>query len=205
MTTLSVPEIPRTGTVTLSAAATALIVVDMQNDFAHERGALYGAEARAAIPVIADVVRRARRAGATIVFTQDWHEADDPEFAIWGEHARAGTWGAEIVDELRPEDGDTVVRKLRYDAFYGTDLDHRLRRAEVTHVVVVGTVANVCVLHTAGSAALRHYDVIVVEDAIGALTPFDRLATLRQVTFLYAGRVVSAAGLHFGSAAGEDG
>jgi nicotinamidase-related amidase len=131
------------------------------------------------------------------VYTQDRHGDDDTEFAIWGEHARAGTWGAETVDELRPRDGDEVVRKLRYDAFYGTPLDHLLRRSAVDHVVIVGTVANICVLHTAGSAALRHYDVVLVDDAVGALTDFDAAATARQVTFLYGGRVGGHRGLAF--------
>lgn len=196
----AVPEIPITARVRLPAARTAVVVVDMQNDFAHPRGALYGEQAECAIPRIIEVVARARQAGVRVVYTQDWHGEDDPEFAVWGEHARAGSWGAEIVDELAPHAGDEVIRKLRYDAFYGTPLDHRLRVLGVEELVIVGTVANICVLHTASSAALRHYGVTLVEDAIGALDPFDHAATLRQVTFLYRGRVTRADGLGFDAA-----
>ncbi|MFU8889361.1 MAG: cysteine hydrolase family protein [Trueperaceae bacterium] len=196
----AVPEIPVDERVRLPAARTAVVVVDMQNDFAHPRGALYGEAAERAIPRIAEVVARARAAGARVVYTQDWHGEDDPEFAVWGEHARAGSWGAQIVDALAPHDGDEVIRKLRYDAFYGTPLDHRLRVLGIDELVVVGTVANICVLHTAGSAALRHYGVTLVEDAVAALDPFDHAATLRQVTFLYRGRVTRADGVSFGAA-----
>ncbi len=196
-TPIEPPPIPREGTVELPGATTALIVVDMQNDFAHEGGALYGEDAARAAPVITDLVRRARAAGARIVFTQDWHGVDDPEFAIWGEHARADTWGAELLPELGAKPDDTFIKKLRYDAFYGTPLEHLLHQWGTRHVVVAGTVANICVLHTAGSAALRFYDVVVPEDAVAALTPFDKLLALRQVTFLYRGRVAPAARVTF--------
>jgi len=201
MSPVEIPDIPRTERLALPAEATALVVVDMQNDFAHPDGALYGDDARRIIPVIATLAERARSAGVPVFFTQDWHEPDDPEFALWGEHARAETWGARIIDELAPQPGDHSVRKLRYDAFYGTSLDHRLRLRGVHHVAIVGTVANICVLHTAGSAALRFYDVVVVEDGVAALTPFDKLSALRQVTFLYGGRVVPGHGVAFGSPA----
>jgi len=198
MSPVDVPDIPRAGAVALPADSSAVIVVDMQNDFAHPQGALYGEDARNAIPVIADLTERARRAGVPVLFTQDWHEADDPEFAIWGEHARADSWGARIVDELAPRPSDLHIHKLRYDAFYGTPLDHLLRLRGVRHLVIVGTVANICVLHTAGSAALRFYDVVVPEDGVAALTPFDKASALRQVTFLYNGRVTRASGVDFG-------
>jgi nicotinamidase-related amidase len=197
MTTVEVPDIPRAASVALPASTAALIVIDMQHAFVHPEGALYGPNASGAVPVIARLLQRARDAGARVVFTQDWHGADDPEFALWGEHARAEHWGAQIVPELAPQAEEDVIRKLRYDAFYGMPLDHRLRLAGIRDVVIAGTVANICVLHTAGSAALRHYRVVLPEDAVAALTPFDHAATLRQVTFLYAGVVTTSDGVRF--------
>ncbi len=77
-----------------------------------------------------------------------------------------GTWGAEIIDELKPLPDDIVIRKRRYDAFFGTDLDYVLRHVvHATNLVIVGTVANICLLHTAGSAALNWYNVVVPIDA----------------------------------------
>ncbi len=193
--TVEVPEIPRQDRVELPAAETALVVVDMQNDFAHPEGALFVPDAAKTIPVIGSLLERFREKGAPVFFTQDWHEEDDPEFRIWPRHAVAGSWGAEIVAELAPRPGERVIKKLRYDGFYGTPLEHLLRLAGVRRLVVTGTVANICVLHTAGSAALRWFEVVLPEDATSALTPFDLAAALRQVTFLYQGKVTTAAGV----------
>jgi len=194
---IDVPDIERAGRVELPAAQTALIVVDMQNDFAHPEGALFVPDAQKTIPAIRALLERARAAGARVVFTQDWHSEDDPEFAIWPRHAVAGSWGAEVVTELEPLPSETRIRKLRYDAFYGTPLEHLLRLWGVRNVVVVGTVANICVLHTAGSAALRWFGVVVAEDGLSAITPFDMQAALRQISFLYRGRITSTGELSF--------
>ncbi len=194
---VEVPEIPRQAEVVLEAEKTAVIVVDMQNDFAHPEGALFVPDAPKTIPAIARLLEKARRAGARVAYTQDWHAEDDPEFAIWPKHAVAGSWGAEIVSELSPRPGELVVKKLRYDGFYGTPLDHQLRLWGIQNVVVVGTVANICVLHTAGSAALRWYNVVLPEDGTSALTPFDLKAALRQVSFLYQGQVTTVDGVVF--------
>ncbi|WP_413217183.1 nicotinamidase [Thermus oshimai] len=194
---VEVPEIPKVEALELPAQETALIVVDMQNDFAHPQGALFVPEAPKSVPAIRHLLEKARAKGVRVVYTQDWHREDDPEFRIWPRHAVAGTWGAEILEELRPAPGDLIIQKVRYDAFYGTPLDHYLHLWGVKRVVVTGTVANICVLHTAGSAALRWYEVVLPEDATSALTPFDLQAALRQVTFLYQGKVTRAEGVRF--------
>ena len=81
--------------------------------------------------------------------------------------------------------------KSRYDGFYDTWLDAYLTRDwQVEHLVIVGTVASICVLHTAASAGLRWFHVVVPADGISALTDFDQALTLRQVSWLYAGDVV---------------
>lgn len=178
--------------VELPAKETALIIVDMQNDFVHEKGKLFVPDAPKTIKPIKTLIERFRKDNATIIYTQDWHMEDDPEFKIWGVHAVAGTWGAEIVDELKPGDKDITIKKLRYDAFYGTSLDHILRVKGIKNLVVTGTVANICVLHTAGSAALRWYKVIIPMDCISALTEEDYQFTLRQVDFLYKGTIVKS-------------
>src|SRR5262249_5302008 len=96
---------------------------------------------------------------------------------------------------LAPRDGETVIRKPRYDAFYGTALEHNLRLWGVDTLLLCGTVANICVHYTAASAALRWFNVVVIRDAVSALDPFDLESSLRQTTFLFAGRVVNAAGV----------
>jgi len=194
---IELPEIERAGALSLPAAATALIVVDMQNDFVHPEGSLFVPAAPETIPSIKLLLNKARETGARVVFTQDWHSEDDPEFAIWPRHAVAGSWGAEVVSELEPRIEETRIHKLRYDAFYGTPLEHLLRLWGVERLVIVGTVANICVLHTAGSAALRWFEVVVPEDAVSALTPFDMQVAMRQISFLYRGKITSAETISF--------
>jgi len=191
------PEIPEPTPVELPADRCAVVVVDMQNDFVKPEGRLRVPSAEETVRNISSLLSRARERGVKVIYTQDWHSEDDPEFKIWGEHARAGTWGAEIVEELKPLQGDIVVKKLRYDGFYGTPLDHLLRLRGIEELVVTGTVANICVLHTAGSAALRWINVYLPLDCISALTEFDYYLTQRQVTFLYRGRLTYSGWITF--------
>ncbi|MEM1599014.1 MAG: isochorismatase family cysteine hydrolase [Pyrobaculum sp.] len=195
---VKVPKITLVDKVSLPSRKTALIVVDMQNDFAHPNGKLYSPTSREIIPRIKSLVQKARAKGVRVIYTQDTHYPDDPvEFPIWGPHVVKGTWGWQIVDELKPSEGDIVVEKMRYDAFFGTPMDHILRMYGVQHLVVTGTVANICVLHTVASARLRLYDVVVPVDAVAALNEFDYAAALRQMDYLYKVTLTTAEGVDF--------
>jgi nicotinamidase-related amidase len=189
--TVAIPEIEVKEAVNLKADETAVVVVDMQNDFVKPNGNLVVEDAVETIPNIQYLLKSAREADVRIAYTQDTAVEGDPEFDIWPEHCLLGTWGREFVEELMPESDDLICEKNRYDGFYGTWLDHFLTRIwEVKNVVIVGTVANICVLHTAASAGLRWLNVVMPADGISALNPFDQAMTLRQVSWLYAGQVV---------------
>jgi nicotinamidase-related amidase len=175
----------------------------MQNDFVKEGGALCVPGAAATIPQIVHLLELARDSGMRVVFSQDTHDDGDPEWEIWGEHVRRGSWGWQIVDELTPRDGELVVQKVRYDAFYGTSLDHFLRLWKADTLVICGTVANICVHYTAASAALRWYQVIIPRDAISALVDFDLESSLRQTAFLFAGKVTTTDALAVGQRDGR--
>ncbi|MFA0767571.1 MAG: hypothetical protein OXFUSZZB_000899 [Candidatus Fervidibacter sp.] len=193
--TVTVPEYVVTDRVEVNPKTTALLIVDMQNDFVKEGGKLVVPTAKDTVPAIRQLLDLARQHGMFVAYTQDTHLPNDPEFPIWGEHCLIGTWGWEIVDELKPQPNELVVQKRRYDGFYGTTLEHDLRVAGVDTLIVTGTVANICVLHTAGSAALRWFKVIVPKDGISALTDFDMEAALRQIHFLYRGIITTADGI----------
>lgn len=195
MRSVQVPEYEIHDEVRIDPARTALIVVDMQNDFVKEGGTLVVPDARATIPKIKSLLDFARGSGMKVVFTQDTHEEGDPEWEIWPEHVRKGSWGWEIVDELRPLEGELVLNKVRYDAFYGTHLDHFLRLWGTGTLVICGTVANICVHYTAASAALRWFEVVIPKDATSALDPFDLEASLRQTSFLFAGKITDSENL----------
>lgn len=196
MPVVEAPEHPVEASVAIDPKTTALIIVDMQNDFVKPGGALVVPTAAQTIPAIQVLGALARSHGMAVFYTQDTHERGDIEFPIWGQHVLRGSWGWRIVDELAPEAGERVIEKLRYDGFFGTPLDHELRLKRIETVIVCGTVANICVLHTAGSAALRGYKVILPVDAISAITPFDLQTAIRQTAFLYRGTITTAEGIH---------
>lgn len=193
--TVEVPEYEVREEVTVDPSETALVVVDMQNDFVKEGGTLVVPDAERTIPAIQSLLSFARDSGMKVVYSQDTHTEGDPEWEIWPEHCRIGSWGHEIVEELAPLDDELVVRKVRYDAFYGTHLDHSLRLWGVDRLILCGTVANICVHYTAASAALRWYEVIVPKDATSALDPFDLESSLRQTAFLFNGTITTASAL----------
>jgi nicotinamidase-related amidase len=174
---------------------TALVLIGMQNDFVRRGGSLLVPDAEATIPAIRSLLDLARSSRMRVVYSQDTHRSGDPEWKIWPEHCREGSWGWEIVTELAPRPDDTVLRKARYDAFFGTPLDHLLRVWGVDTLVICGTLANMCVQYTAASAALRWYGVVIPRDAIPALDPFDLESALRQTVFAFAGRLTTVNGV----------
>jgi nicotinamidase-related amidase len=190
---LEVPAYAVDDEVYVDPARTALVVVDMQNDFVEQGGDLLVPDAQATVPAIRRLLELARASRMRVVYSQDTHRVGDPEWDVWPAHCREGSWGWQIVAELDPAAEDTVLRKVRYDAFYGTPLDHLLRLWGIRTLLICGTVANICVLQTAASAALRCYEVVIPRDAISALEPFDLEASLRQSAFVFAGRVVTTA------------
>jgi nicotinamidase-related amidase len=191
--TVEVPEIPYRDRVIVPAAQTAVVVVDMQNDFVSEGGSLVVPAAKETLPAIGQLLASARTAGARVTYTQDTHLEGDPEWQIWPEHCRKGSWGWQIVDVLAPHADDLVFQKSRYDGFYESGLDHYLTRVwGVRHLVLVGTIASICVLHTAASAGLRWFHVVAPAEGMSALTAFDQAIALRQISWLYTGDVVKS-------------
>jgi nicotinamidase-related amidase len=190
-TSVQVPEIPYRDQVRIPSDQTALIIIDMQNDFVKPEGSLVVPAASETVSNLQQLIESAREHDVQIVYTQDTQVKNDPEFDIWPEHCIKGSWGWQIIEELAPRDADLICVKNRYDGFFGTWLDHFLNNIwSVNNVVIVGTVSNICVAHTAASAGLRWYHVVVPADGISALTEFDQALTLRQVSSLYAGSVV---------------
>jgi nicotinamidase-related amidase len=180
-----------------------VVVVDMQNGFCHPDGSLYAPGSEEVIGPVGDAVETAREAGAEVVWTRDVHPPEQFEDAHyydeverWGEHVLEGSWEAEIVEELDPREEELVVVKHTYDAFYRTQLEGWLDAHGVHDLLICGTLANVCVLHTASSAGLRDYRPVLVEDAVGCIEDGHREYALDHADFLF-GEVRPLAGVEF--------
>lgn len=176
----------------LDPAETALIVVDMQNSFCHPDGELYSEASEKVIRPINEMISRARDSRVRIYFTKDYHFKDQfkfndnyNEFDRWGEHAVAGQWGSEIHTAINDRISDHIVEKQTYDAFENTDLGVYLAKHQIENVVIVGTLANVCVLHTASSAALNDFRPIVVDDCVGYIEEPQKEYALEHIDFLF--------------------
>ena len=192
---VEIPELKFERKVTLNPEDTAVIVVDMQNDFVKDGGSLLVDSANETIMNVKSLLDNARKKNVRVVYTQDTHYDGDKEWEIWPVHCKKGSNGWRIIDELKPAEGEMVFEKNRYDGFYETQLEHYLSHVwGIKNLVIVGTVSNICVLHTAASAGLRWYNLVIPADGISALTEFDQAMTLRQVSFLYAGKIVKSCG-----------
>jgi ureidoacrylate peracid hydrolase len=164
------------------AARTAVLVVDMLNDFCEPGGVMELPPGRDLYPALQRLLATARARGVPVVWVCDEHPSElDREFAKRIPHCLAGTWGAQVVDALDVEPGDWRIPKRRFSGFFQTDLDLRLRELGVEHVVVTGVVTNICVRSTVHDAFFRGYDVIVPRDCVAATAPREQDSTLWDI------------------------
>ncbi len=179
---------------------TALVVVDVQNDFADPKGSLYVSEGERVVPVIDREIERALQAGATVVYTQDWHPPSTPHFekdgGIWPVHCVAESWGAQFHPDLAVkgevvrkgtggEDGYSgfAVRDPKSGEEEQTGLEDILRDRGIERVVVVGLATDYCVKATALDAVDKGFATNVRTDAIRAvdLNPGDGAAAIEEM------------------------
>jgi len=168
----------------------ALIIADMINDFV--TGSLKCDRAQRIIPNIKKLADFCRLREIPIIYLNDQHLKVDKELSLWGEHAMAGTKGAEIIPELKASDGDYVVYKRRYSGFFATSLDILLRELNVDEIIITGLLTNLCILHTAADAYFRELDIIVPEDGVEALTQEDQDSALKYMEKFYSARVLKS-------------
>jgi nicotinamidase/pyrazinamidase len=166
--------------------ATALLVVDVQNDFADPGGSLYVSGGEEVIPIINREIDLAKQAGASVFYTQDWHPESTPHFqkdgGVWPVHCVMETWGAQLHPDL-VSDGP-VVRKGSNgeDGYSGftmrdpataetipTPLADMLAEAGATRLVVAGLATDYCVRSTVLDARAKGYPTTVIQNAIRAV------------------------------------
>lgn len=181
----------------IDVSKTAVLVVDMQNAFVRRGGYfdLIGFDISATEKIIEpcqEIVGAAREKGIKIIYLQmgyspDLSDSGGPNSPAW--HKSRGlalirqrpelkdklyiysTWGANIIEELEPQQGDIVIRKQKYDGFIGTNLDIVLRTYGVKHLLFIGTATNICVESTLRHAFSLQYFPILVSDAVSQMGP----------------------------------
>jgi nicotinamidase-related amidase len=181
--------VPETLGELVDPARTAVLVIDIQNDYCHKNGA-YGklgidlTLVDRAIGSLVPLLGNARKAGVKIVYTKavtsqhraEWSPAmiryqmmvfkvKDPD--LIPRFGLEGTWGAEILDDLRPEPRDVVITKHRSDSFQGTMLAAILKSNRIDTIVLTGAVTEGCVEATARSAS-QDYHTLIVKDCVAS-------------------------------------
>lgn len=186
----------------IDPATTALVIVDMQNDYCSPGGYLdkLGADlapVSAAAAAITRLLHAARTAGVMVVHIQSWFDGkylNEPmierldRFGI-EPYCVSNSWGADFIDELKPNDGEEVVIKHTYSAFQKTRLDEVLTEAGIKTVVLCGTATNNCVDGTGRDAFYEGYFVVLAPDA--ACAPSEQLHTHAVATAKHAYAVIA--------------
>jgi nicotinamidase-related amidase len=193
----------------IDPAKTALLVVDMQNDFVREGAPQEVPDARATIPVIQSLLRCFREAGNLVVYTKYVTGPKETLIWMWSPECAPPTcscWpgvrrfyedigreaeGPDVVDELYPLADEPIVEKYGYDAFFNTSLHDILRSHHIDFLVVVGTVTQICVEDTVHAAFHRGYRTTVVSDGVSSYDCELHLSALRNISLKY-GRVLDA-------------
>jgi nicotinamidase-related amidase len=166
----------------IDPAKTAMIVVDMQNDFVAPGGGLETPAARAMVPRLVEALQICRRAGIKVIYTTHVHRRDGSDMGLFAMHQPIanrsatvdGTWGVEIYPEVAPAAGEHVIKKHRYSGFFGTDLDIILRGWGVDTVIISGTTTENCCHATARDAMFHNYRVVFLSDATATYDYPDR-------------------------------
>lgn len=186
---------------------TAVIVIDMQNTFV-SKGGMYDlcdldvSTSSKTVENIKNIIGTARAKGRKIVYVVHWHSPDlresgGPNSPFWykgvlksyREHPEwqdklitCGTWGAEIVEDLKPQEGDLLVAKARYSAFFGTNLDIILKTYNIKYLVFVGAGTSICVESSIRDAFNLEYFSVLVSDAVASPRPlFVQEATVSNI------------------------
>ena len=162
---------------------TAMIVVDMQNDFVASGAVMETPAARQIVPKIAEALRICRNAGIKIIYTAHVHRRDGCDMGLFDDlHPPIanrdalvdGTPGVEVYPDLAPAPAEHVIKKHRYSGFFGTDLDIILREWGVDTVIISGTTTENCCHATARDAMFRNYRVVFLSDATATYDYPDR-------------------------------
>ena len=164
--------------------STAIVVVDMVNEFCKPGGAMVLPGYETLVPPQKRVIGAARQCGCPVLWVVDTHRKNvrqDREFLKRTPHCIEGSWGAQVIEDLDPGPDDVYIVKRRYSAFFNTDLDLTLRDLRIDTVVVFGVVTNICVRSTVHDAFFLGYQAVVPEDCVAATGPREQASSLYDI------------------------
>lgn len=182
----------------------ALVVIDMINTYDHEDAERLRESAEDVVPVLRELVERARAAGAPVIYVNDnfgqWRSDQDAivQDALAGEHAA-------LVEPIVPDEDALFVVKARHSIFYETPLEYLLRTQEIDEIVLTGQATEQCILYSALDAHIRHIPVIVPREAVAHIHADLAQAALRMMEINMEADVVAAADVRFDEDAGSSG
>lgn len=166
-------------------AKSALMVIDMQEYFLGEKSHAGLPAAKAIVPNISLMLGAYREQGFPVLFTYHAHKKDEDPGIMgrwWGDLIWEGTPDSKIVSTLEPLKSETVIRKVRYSAFTGTDLEKILRNKGVESIVITGVMTHLCCESTAREAFMRDFEVYFVVDATASQYEELHLSSLRTLS-----------------------
>ncbi len=169
-----------------------VIVADMIKGFMEPGHNLYlGDKARAIIPAVRRMLEEEKRKGSHIIFLADNHEPDDREFEMFPPHCIKGTTETEVIPELA-DLATEIIPKTRYSAFYGTELEKRIRELAPERVVMCGVCTDICVLHTVADLRDRDYRVEVPVDCVATFDEEAHAFALKHIERVLGAKLVPA-------------
>jgi nicotinamidase-related amidase len=171
-------------------------VIDMINTYDHEDAELLVPSAERVVPVLADLIGRARQADAPVIYANDnfgrWrsHHGELVDTALARPHA-------DLIEPIKPDDDSLFVVKARHSIFFETPMSYLLWQLEVGHVVLCGQVTEQCILYSALDAHIRHLEVTVPKDAAASIHPHLEAAALEMMERNMGARIITAQEVDF--------
>lgn len=162
-------------------ASTAILVVDMLNDFCNPKGLMPLPGWEALLEPQRRVIAAGRAKGCPIIFIVDAHRPQlkhDREFMKRSPHCMENQWGSAVIAELAPQPDDIIMLKRRFSGFFNTDLDLTLKDLRVHSLIYMGVVTNICVRSTVHDAFFLGYQNIIVKDAVAATGAREQASSL---------------------------
>lgn len=170
--------------VSSKAPRKALLVVDMLHDYVDEGSPMEMPLARRIVPALQRRIAQARLDGIPVIYINDVHEDDDPDFQVWPRHAVRGTPGAQVIPPLRPRGEELAVDRVSYSGFFETKLEEMLNALGITDLILCGQAADACVMMTGVDALMRGFHVEVPEDSVAGTTEEGKIFALRRLALL---------------------